>query len=143
MADYRFVIGREDHVDTLRCEVVPATGGDPTSLTEQVAQRVRDGLRFRAEVVAVTHLTPGEGPLLVPVDGRALSPAGLDTAALTGEAIPVAIAAGAPVLACVETDERVPALTTRFRRQPAVPSSRCARKNRSISRLASTPSGCV
>lgn len=61
---YRFVIGREDHVDTLRCEVVPATGGDPTSLTEQVAQRVRDGLRFRAEVVAVTHLTPGEGPLL-------------------------------------------------------------------------------
>lgn len=62
--DYRFVVGREDHVDTLRCEIVPATSGDPTPLTEQVAQRVRDGLRFRADVVAVTHLTPGDGPLL-------------------------------------------------------------------------------
>lgn len=62
--DYRFVVGREDHVDTLRCEIVPATSGDPTTLTEQVAQRVRDGLRFRADVVAVTHLTPGDGPLL-------------------------------------------------------------------------------
>lgn len=61
---YRFVIGREDHVDTLRCEIVPAGPGDPSALTEQVAQRVRDGLRFRADVVAVTRLTPGEGPLL-------------------------------------------------------------------------------
>src|SRR5699024_10621463 len=33
VADYRFVIGREDHVDTLRCEVVPAPDADPTSLT--------------------------------------------------------------------------------------------------------------
>lgn len=63
VADYRFVIGREDHVDTLRCEIVPATGGDAIALTEQVAQRVRDGLRFRADVVAVTRLTPGDGPL--------------------------------------------------------------------------------
>lgn len=61
---YRFVIGREDHLDTLRCEIVPAGPGDPTALTEQVAQRVRDGLRFRADVIAVTRLTPGEGPLL-------------------------------------------------------------------------------
>lgn len=64
---YRFIIGREDHVDTLRCEIVPTGPGDPTALaglTGQVAQRVRDGLRFRADVVAVTRLTPGDGPLL-------------------------------------------------------------------------------
>ncbi|NYF99317.1 phenylacetate--CoA ligase family protein [Janibacter cremeus] len=67
VTDYRFVIGREDHVDTLRCEIVPTGGGDPTALaalTGQVAQRVREGLRFRAEVVAVSRLTPGDGPLL-------------------------------------------------------------------------------
>ncbi|WP_338748087.1 phenylacetate--CoA ligase family protein [Janibacter alittae] len=65
--DYRFVIGRQDHVDTLRCEIVATDGDDPTALadlTGQIAQRVRDGLRFRAEVVAVSRLTPGEGPLL-------------------------------------------------------------------------------
>lgn len=62
--DYRFVIGRENHVDTLRCEIVASADGDPSALTERVGQRVRDGLRFRADVVAVPRLTPGDGPLL-------------------------------------------------------------------------------
>lgn len=62
--DYRFVISRRDHVDSLRCEIVPTAPADPTALAEHVASRVRDGLRFRADVVAVTELTPGDGPLL-------------------------------------------------------------------------------
>lgn len=64
VTSYRFVIGREDHVDTLRCEVVPATPGDSTPLVDEVTARIRDGLRFRAEVVVVDELPPGEGPLL-------------------------------------------------------------------------------
>src|SRR5699024_1260750 len=64
VADYRFVVGRGDHVDTLRCEVVPAAGVDADALVAQVGPRVRDGLRFRAEVVAVSALTDGEGPIL-------------------------------------------------------------------------------
>ena len=64
VTSYRFVIGREDHVDTLRCEVVPATPGDSAPLVDEVTARIRDGLRFRAEVVVVDELPPGEGPLL-------------------------------------------------------------------------------
>lgn len=62
--EHRFVIGRVDHVDTLRCEVVPAPGADGQQVVQEVASRVRDGLRFRADVVAVERLTAGEGPIL-------------------------------------------------------------------------------
>lgn len=64
VADYRFVIGRQDHKDTLRCEIVPAPGVEETALATEVAARVREGLRFRADVVTVAELTPGEGPVL-------------------------------------------------------------------------------
>lgn len=64
VADYRFVIGRQDHKDTLRCEIVPEPGTDEAALVAAVADRVREGLRFRADVVAVAELTPGEGPVL-------------------------------------------------------------------------------
>lgn len=107
VADYRFVVGRVDHVDTLRCEVVPAHGAnrgaarhggdgdisrddgglarddadisrdgggpagddgglarDDGGLVHDVAARVREGLRFNAEVVVVDALTPGNGPLV-------------------------------------------------------------------------------
>lgn len=64
VADYRFVVGRVDHVDTLRCEIVPAAGADAEALVAQVGSRVREGLRFRAEVVAVETLTDGDGPIL-------------------------------------------------------------------------------
>jgi phenylacetate-CoA ligase len=70
VVDYRFVIGRADHVDTLRCEVVPHSGvvADASAaadrLVGEVGARVRDGLRFRADVVVVEALTPGDGPLV-------------------------------------------------------------------------------
>jgi len=88
VADYRFVIGRVDHVDTLRCEVLPEAGAGAGSgpaagpgagsgagagrdhdaardgLVREVGARVRDGLRFRADVVLVESLTPGDGPMV-------------------------------------------------------------------------------
>ncbi len=64
VADYRFVIGRENHVDTLRCEVVPAAGVEAAQLVEALGARVREGLRFRADVVAVEELSAGDGPIL-------------------------------------------------------------------------------
>src|SRR5699024_4952217 len=62
LADYRFVVGRVDHVDTLRCEVVPTPGADAEALVARLGPRVREGLRFRAAVVAVPALTDSEGP---------------------------------------------------------------------------------
>lgn len=62
--DYRFIIGRENHVDTLRCEVVTEPGTDAEALRAMLATRVREGLRFRADVVVVEALTEGEGPIL-------------------------------------------------------------------------------
>lgn len=64
VADYRFVVGRKDHVDTLRCEVVPADGADAEELVAALGPRIREGLRFRAEVVAVAEFTAGDGPIL-------------------------------------------------------------------------------
>ena len=43
---------------------MPATPGDSAPLVDEVTARIRDGLRFRAEVVVVDELPPGEGPLL-------------------------------------------------------------------------------
>jgi phenylacetate-CoA ligase len=56
VAAYRFVIGRAEHVDSLRCEVVPAAGADTDALVAEVRRRVLDGLRFRAEVVTVPEI---------------------------------------------------------------------------------------
>lgn len=64
VADYRFVVDRADHVDTLRCEVVPEAGADVDALVADLRPRIRDGLRFRADVAVVEELTPGEGPIL-------------------------------------------------------------------------------
>lgn len=64
VSGHRFVIGRADHVDTLRCEIVPAAGHDPDELVLEVASRIREGLRFRAQVVAVDVLAEGEGPIV-------------------------------------------------------------------------------
>ncbi|MGD8199125.1 phenylacetate--CoA ligase family protein [Ornithinimicrobium sp. W1679] len=77
VADYRFVIERVDHVDQLRCEVVPAaagggepgagattTGPDGEALARRVADRVREGLRFSTRVQVVEALSPGDGPVV-------------------------------------------------------------------------------
>ncbi|GGK71365.1 coenzyme F390 synthetase [Ornithinimicrobium pekingense] len=73
VADYRFVIDRVDHVDQLRCEVVPteghgrgghAGGQSGEELATTVAGRVREGLRFSTQVDLVDTLTSGDGPLV-------------------------------------------------------------------------------
>jgi phenylacetate-CoA ligase len=63
LSAYRFVIGRAEHLDTLRCEVVAAPGADPDALAGQVRDRIRTALRFAADVVCVEGLP--EGPALV------------------------------------------------------------------------------
>lgn len=64
VVEYRFVVGRQDHKDTLRCEVVAEVGTARDELVAELASRVREGLRFNAEVVAVEALTEGDGPIL-------------------------------------------------------------------------------
>jgi phenylacetate-CoA ligase len=63
---YRFVVGRVEHQDTLRCEVVVAPGADEAALTAALRERIRGWLRLGADVVAVAELP--EGPTIV--DGR-------------------------------------------------------------------------
>lgn len=49
----RFVIGREDHRDSVVAEVVVTAGADPDSVIAEAADRIRSELRFRADVRAV------------------------------------------------------------------------------------------
>jgi phenylacetate-CoA ligase len=64
---YRFVVGREEHRDVLRCEFVPAVGADAATLAEAVKERVRSALRFNADVEPVESL---EADASVLVDTR-------------------------------------------------------------------------
>lgn len=64
VAAYRFVVDRVGHRDRLRCEIVLADGDDPALVAAEVHIRVRAGLRFDAEVVAVRTL-PEEGSVIV------------------------------------------------------------------------------
>ncbi len=50
---WRFVVDRIDHKDRLTCEVVIGDGADAASVIDQVAERIRAGLRFSAQVQAV------------------------------------------------------------------------------------------
>lgn len=59
---YRFVIDRVAHKDVLRCEVVPASGADGNAVSRQVRDRIRQGLRFDAEVALVP--TVDDGPIV-------------------------------------------------------------------------------
>jgi phenylacetate-CoA ligase len=59
---YRFVVDRADHVDVLRCELVPETGSDPEALVGLVHERVRQGLRFDVDVAVADELPDG-GPI--------------------------------------------------------------------------------
>jgi phenylacetate-CoA ligase len=61
---YRFVVEREEHLDRLRCELVPAAGADAATVVANVKERVRSGLRFNAEVEAVDSLEE-DAPALV------------------------------------------------------------------------------
>lgn len=53
IAEFRFVVGRVDHQDTLRCELVPAAGADPSALVAAVRERIRAELRLAADVACV------------------------------------------------------------------------------------------
>ena len=61
---YRFVVGRDEHRDALRCEVLLARGVVEEEVISRVRDGVRSGLRFDADVVAVDSLKPGESPLV-------------------------------------------------------------------------------
>jgi len=64
VAQYRFVVGRQEHRDELRCEIEPTEGADTAALADAVRERVRSGLRFRVEVETVEALEP-DTPILV------------------------------------------------------------------------------
>jgi phenylacetate-CoA ligase len=64
VAQYRFVVEREEHRDALRCEFVPAAGSDAAALAETVKERVRSALRFNADVEPVESLE-ADAPELV------------------------------------------------------------------------------
>jgi phenylacetate-CoA ligase len=63
LAGYRFVIGRSQHVDTLRCEIATVADVDSDKILTLVRDRVRSRLRLAADVVSVTALP--EGPSIV------------------------------------------------------------------------------
>jgi phenylacetate-CoA ligase len=60
---WRFVVGRVEHQDTLRCEIVAAPGHDEAALSSAVRDRIRSALRLGAEVACVAELP--EGPAIV------------------------------------------------------------------------------
>ncbi|SOC56884.1 phenylacetate--CoA ligase family protein [Ornithinimicrobium cerasi] len=64
VAGYRFVIDRVDHKDELSCLVVPDGSVAGETLAEEVAERVRAGLRFRVAVQVVESLGEGDGPMV-------------------------------------------------------------------------------
>ncbi|MEO8555391.1 MAG: AMP-binding protein [Actinomycetota bacterium] len=66
VAAWRLVVDRHDHVDQLRCEVVLADGADADVVLEVVRGRIRSGLRFASEVIAVPAL-PADGSVITDV----------------------------------------------------------------------------
>lgn len=60
---WQLVVDRRNHLDQLRCEVVLADGADVDSVLEAVRGRIRSGLRFASEVVAVKAL-PADAPVI-------------------------------------------------------------------------------
>jgi phenylacetate-CoA ligase len=56
---YRFVVDRVNHKDVLRCEAVSASAVDEEELRSGLRRRIRDGLRFDAEVVLMGELPEG------------------------------------------------------------------------------------
>ncbi|SLM98879.1 phenylacetate--CoA ligase family protein [Brevibacterium yomogidense] len=56
----RFLVGREDHKDTIVAEVVVAAGADAEVAQAEAADLIRSELRFRAEVRAVAAIEGDE-----------------------------------------------------------------------------------
>lgn len=53
---FRIVVGRFEHRDTLRCEVVVDPGASSSSVLADAAHRIKEGLRFTCDVEAVDAL---------------------------------------------------------------------------------------
>lgn len=60
---WQLVVDRSDHLDQLRCEVVLADGADREGVLEVIRGRIRSGLRFASDVVAVQAL-PVDAPVI-------------------------------------------------------------------------------
>lgn len=60
VAAFRLVVDRVEHRDVLRCEVVVAPDADAQQVLDDVRTRVRSGLRFSADVVAVPEIPRDE-----------------------------------------------------------------------------------
>jgi phenylacetate-CoA ligase len=56
VARYRFVVERDEHRDSLRCEIELEDAADAEAVAETVRNRVRSALRFNAEVEVVASL---------------------------------------------------------------------------------------
>jgi phenylacetate-CoA ligase len=56
VARYRFVVERDEHRDSLRCEIELEDAADAEGVAETVRNRVRSALRFNAEVEVVASL---------------------------------------------------------------------------------------
>lgn len=57
---YRFLVDRKDHRDVLACQVVPADGVEDDEVVRVAADRIHDGLRFKAAVEVVASLPDDE-----------------------------------------------------------------------------------
>jgi len=66
VSSWQLVVDRHDHLDTLRCEVVLADAADPETVLEVVRGRIRSGLRFASDVVAVNAL-PADAAVIADV----------------------------------------------------------------------------
>lgn len=62
--DYRFIIDRDNHKDTLQCEVVAEKGRDREEVRAEVRDRIRSGLRFDVDVRLVERLEENKGEIV-------------------------------------------------------------------------------
>jgi phenylacetate-CoA ligase len=60
---YQAVVTRQDHRDDLRLDVVYEPETDETRISREIAEYMRQSLRFRLAVTAVDHIPPGTPPI--------------------------------------------------------------------------------
>jgi phenylacetate-CoA ligase len=60
---YQAVVTRQEHRDDLRLDVVYQPGTDVTSSSQEIAELLRQSLRFRLEVTAVPEIPTGSPPI--------------------------------------------------------------------------------
>jgi phenylacetate-CoA ligase len=60
---WRFVVGRVEHQDQLRCDAVVAEGADAAAVAAALRERIKSFLRLSADVACVAELP--EGPAIV------------------------------------------------------------------------------